>query len=61
MTDSTVLIVTATERASPADVAILLGLCCAGVVLACYGLGWLAAWADRRWPAANRYEQEGEQ
>ena len=59
MSDTTVI---STVTGASASVPwLLLALCSFGVAAARYGIGWLAAWADRRWPAGTRYEQEPEQ
>jgi cytochrome c biogenesis protein CcdA len=61
VSDTTVLTVATAAEASPAGIFLLLAICSIGVAVTCYVVGWLAAWADRRWPAANRYQREPEQ
>jgi hypothetical protein len=61
MSDTTVLSATSAAEATPAGCFLLVAICSLGVAAVCYVAGWLAAWADRRWPSTNRYQREGEQ
>ena len=61
MSDTTVLTATSTAEANTAGIFLLLAISSVCIAALCYAAGWLAAWADRRWPAGTPYQREGEQ
>ena len=59
MSDTTVVAVTAVASAGVPWA--VLAACAVSVAVLAYAAGWLAHYADRRWPAGTTYQKEGEQ